>query len=291
MPTDIFKTIRRIQIETANLAKDILAGLYRSAFKGRGIEFEEVREYQPGDEIRSIDWAVTSRMNHPYVKVFREERELTVMLLVDISASSRFGTGHKLKRELIAEISAILAFSATKNNDNVGLILFSNVVEVYLPPRNNLRHVLRVIRELLMYEPKNTGTDIAGALDFLGRVQAKSCVCFLVSDFIAPAYENAAALIARKHDLIGIGITDPNEIDLPPLALVRTQDLESHVGEVVDMSDRSLRKDFKQQAEERIKTQRHLFERLGAAFIDIRTDQPYLAALRKFFKLRSKHPR
>ncbi len=289
--TDIFSLIRRIHIQTTRLAKDFLSGMYRSAFKGRGMEFEEVREYQEGDDIRSIDWPVTSRMNHPYVKLFREERELTIMLLVDVSASSRFGTGNKTKRDLIAEMSATLAFSAIRNNDNVGLILFSSEVEKYLPPRKSMRHVLRIIRDLLLFEPAHTGTNISTALDFLGRIQAKSGVCFLMSDFIAPSYEHEAALIALKHDLIGVCITDPAEIELPQLPLVHMTDLESGIDTVVDMSHPALKESFKAAAEERIAQQKHFLQGIGAGFIDIRTDQAYLPALQKFFKLRSRHPR
>ena len=288
---EILSLIQRIQIQTTRLAKDYLSGMYRSAFKGRGMEFEEVREYQEGDDIRNIDWPVTSRMNHPYVKLFREERELTVMLLVDISASSRFGTGNNLKKDIITELSAILAFSAIKNNDNVGLILFSCEVEKYIPPRKSTRHVLRIIRELLLCEPKHAGTDISKALEFLGRIQVKSGVCFLISDFMSPPYDHQAALIALKHDLIGISISDPAEIELPQLPLVHMTDLETGVDAVIDMSHTAFKESFRNNAEERIAQQKQLLHSIGAGFIDIRTDQAFLPELQKFFKLRSRHPR
>lgn len=287
MSPEIVSLIRRIEIYTTRLAQDILAGMYRSAFKGRGMEFEEVREYQQGDDIRSVDWAVTARMNHPYVKVFREERELTVMLLVDMSASSRFGSKSKLKRDLITEIGALLAFSAIKNNDKVGLILFTDEVEKYLPPRTTSRHVLHVIRELLVFEPKHQKTNISAALAFLGNIQTKSCVCFLISDFIGPDFQHDAELIAIKHDLIGIGISDPNEIDLPHLRLLTLQDLESDVSAIIDTSNKTTRKSFRTSQEQRLEQTKHLFQKIGADFIDIRTDKPYLHILQNFLKMRS----
>lgn len=283
--------VRRIEIHTSQLAKDILAGTYRSAFKGWGMEFEEVREYQPGDDIRTIDWPVTARMDHPFIKIFREERELTLMLLIDISASSRFGSKNKTKRDLICEIAALLAFSAIKNNDKVGMILFTDRVEKYFPPRKTSRHVLRLIRELLVYEPKHTRTNIAAALAFLGKVASKSGVCFLISDFISPDFHHEAQLIALKHDLIGIGVTDPNEINLPPLGIAALQDLESSTSLLADTSIKSLQKRFQAFSEERIDLVQDLLRKMGAGFIDIRTQEPYLSKIKNFFKFRSRHPK
>lgn len=291
MTPEILKTIRRIQIQTTRLAKDILAGLYRSAFKGRGMEFEEVREFQSGDDIRTIDWPVTSRMNHPYVKLFREERELTVMLLVDVSSSTHFGTRGNLKSTLIAEIGAVLAFSAIRNNDKVGLILFSNQVEKYIPPRSSLRHVLRVIRELLLFKPQFPKTDINEALEFLGHTQAKPCVCFLISDFICPDFSQSAALITPRHDLIGICVTDPREFELPEISLTRLKDLESGLEKKIDTFDKEVQKTLKAKAQQRLLDQKNRMNKLGADFVDIRTDQSYVIPLRRFFKLRSLHPK
>lgn len=291
MTAQLFKLIRKIQIETNRLAQDVLMGSYRSAFKGQGLEFHEVREYQPGDEVRNIDWHVTSRMNHPYIKIFREERELSVILVVDISASSRFGTQGIEKSSLIAEIGATIAFSVIKNNDKVGLLLFSDHVEKYLPPRKSLRHVLRVIRELLIYQPKGRGTDVSSALSFLGKVEAKGSICFLISDFICPDFSRDAALIAKKHDLIGIGIRDPGEINLPSANLVQFQDLESGEQALVDTSDPKVLAQFQKQAQNRRTAAKHLFNAVGGGFIDIQTNKPFLFELKKFFKLRSKHPR
>lgn len=283
---DIFKTIRRIQIITTQLANDILAGAYRSAFKGRGIEFEEVREYQPGDEVRSIDWNVTARMNHPYVKNFREERDITVLLVVDVSASSRFGGQHGLKKETIAEIGAVLAFSAIKNNDKVGLLLFSDIVEKYVPPRKGTRHVLRLIRELLAYKPKQQGTDLKGALSFLGKVHRRSAICFLISDFFCDGYSHEIAPIAKRHDLISICVNDAYEYSFPQIGLVNIQDLETGNTSVIDTSFQELQDHFKKASEERLARHKSLMEQIGADFIKITTDQPYLGELRKFFRLR-----
>ena len=289
-PNEVFKKIRRIQIQTTHLANDLLAGAYRSAFKGKGMEFEEVREYQPGDDIRTIDWNVTARMQHPYVKNFREERDITVMLVVDISSSSRFGS-HKLKSELTAEIGAVIAFSAIKNNDRIGLILFSDVVEKYIPPRKGTRHVMRLIRELLLNEPSHRKTNIAVALDFLGSVVAKSGVCFLISDFISPSYAHEVALIAKKHDLITIGITDPYELAFPKVGLISLQDLETGETQIIDSSDETTQETFKKNAAERLRTHQRLMNKIGAGFIDLRTNQPYMPAIKKFFKIRGKQRR
>jgi uncharacterized protein (DUF58 family) len=291
LSSDLFKKIRRIQFQTTQLAQDILAGAYRSAFKGRGMEFEEVREYQSGDEVRAIDWNVTARMGRPYIKNFREEREITVMLLVDVSSSSRFGSISETKRTITAEVGALIAFSAIKNNDKIGMILFSDSVEKYIPPKKGTRHVLHLIRELLAFEPKSRGTDIGKALSFLGNVQRRSGVCFLLSDFISPDYSHELALIAKRHDLISIGITDPHEIVLPAIDLVSLIDLESGEMVTADTSNTQLQQDFKSLAEQRLKQQEKLMKKVGAGFIDVRTDQPYIRPIRKFFKIRSKKRR
>ncbi|MGA8164128.1 MAG: DUF58 domain-containing protein [Waddliaceae bacterium] len=286
IPRKVFEKIRHIQIRTAQFAEDIFAGAWHSAFKGQGMEFEEVREYQSGDDIRTIDWNVTARMSHPYIKVFREERELTVMLVVDVSASSRFGSHRQLKRDLIAEIGAVLAFSAIKNHDKVGLILFSQKVEKYIPPKKGIRHVLRVIRELLVFEPKHAGTDLADALSFLGGIQRKSCICFLISDFLCPEHAHECSLIANKHDLVSIAVSDPYELEFPNMEIVNVKDLETGEFSVVDSSDQRVHAQFQKKAQERLGKVEQLMKRIGAGFIFIRTDRPYLDPLRKFFKMK-----
>lgn len=288
---EIIKKIRRIQIQTTHLAQDLLAGAYRSAFKGKGMEFEEVREYQPGDETRDIDWKVTARMRHPYVKTFREEREITVMLVVDISSSARFGSQGKPKSELITELSALIAFSAIKNNDKIGLILFSDRIEKYIPPKKGARHVLFVIRELLLHQPEGHGTDITAALDFLGNIQHRSCVCFLISDFVCADFSKAASLAATKYDLIAIAMTDPHELEFPSLGLIELQDLETENTALIDSHNRQVREHFKKQTNERLARTKHLMNRVGGGFISLRTDQSYIPPLRKFFKTRAKERR
>ena len=230
----------------------------------------------------------TARMNHPYVKNFREERELTVILIVDISASCRFGSTNRLKKEIIAEISALFAFSAIKNNDKVGLILFSDTVEKYLPPKKGVKHVLRVIRELLFFESKGKGSNIKEALSFFGKIQHRSAVCFLLSDFICPDYSWEASLLAKRHDLISIAVTDPCEIKFPALNLVNLSDLETGEIRTIDTSSPEVQTQFQEMATQRLTFHRDLMTRIGAGFIDIRTNQSYLPPLRKFFKMREK---
>ncbi len=284
----LYKKIRHIEIQTTQLANDILAGAYRSAFKGRGMEFEEVREYQPGDDIRTIDWNVTARMNRPFVKSYREERDLTVMLLVDVSASTRFGST-SFKSDLIAEISAVLAFSAIKNNDKIGMILFSNEIEKYIPPAKGTRHVLRLIREVLAFQPKSKGTDLAKALSFLGHVQRRSVVCFLLTDFICPAnYAHELNLTAKRHDLIAIALTDVHEFTFPRFGLINLTDLETGQSRLVNSSSAHFQEQFINHSKFRESQYRSLLIKIGAGFIEIRTGQPYMPALQKFFKLRAR---
>lgn len=283
--SNLFQRIQHIQIISAHLAKNVFAGAYRSAFKGKGMEFEEVREYQEGDDIRSIDWNVTARMNHPFVKNFREERDQTVMLLVDISASTHFGGHHGLKNTLIAELASVLAFSAIKNNDRIGLLLFSDIVEKYLPPQKGTRHVLRIIRELLAFHPIQKGSDLKTALAFLGNVLTKSSICFLISDFLFPLSTKEMAITAAKHDLIGMMVTDPHETHFPDLGLVRIQDLEKKTTTLVDTSNVTLRTAVHQ------KEIQSIFNKIGADFINIKTDEPYVISLRKFFRIREERRR
>lgn len=288
----LYKKIHRIEIETTQLANDILAGAYRSAFKGRGMEFEEVREYQPGDDVRSIDWNVTARMNRPYVKSFREERDLTVMLLVDVSASTRFGSTSTFKSDLIAEISAVIAFSAIKNNDKIGIILFSSEVEKYIPPAKGTRHVLRLIREVLAFKPKSPGTNLEAALTFLGHVQRRSAVCFLLTDFICPHnYAHELTLTTKRHDLIALALVDRHEITFPRFGLINLTDLETGQTVLVNSSSPLFQEQFINQAKIRENFYRSLLIKNGAGLVEINTDKPYLPALRKFFKIRARKRR
>lgn len=288
IPSKIFQKIRKLQYETSNLADDMMAGAWRSAFRGQGMEFDEVREYQSGDDVRLIDWHVTARMDRPYLKVFEEERELTVLLAVDVSASSRFSSQNQLKRDIIAEIGAVLAFSAIKNNDKIGLILFSEDIEKYIPPKSGTRHVLRIIRELLAFEPKRPGTDLKQALTFINKVRRKSAICFLISDFICKEAEHELSLVASRHDLIAISVTDPYENEFPDSDLVAFTDLETGLSRLIDTSAENARTHFKAKALERINHMEETMDRLGGGFIDIRTDKPYIPSLQKFFKIRQK---
>lgn len=285
---ETLRQIRRVHIKMEHLATEILAGMYRSAFKGKGMEFEEVREYQPGDDVRDIDWNVTARMNHPYVKNFREERELTVILLVDISSSLRFGTKDRLKSEILAEIAAVLAFSGIKNQDKIGLILFSDVIEEYLPPAKGVRHVLRIIRDLLVFEPKSRKTDIAQALAFLGKVQKHAAVIFLLSDYISKDFALEAGIIAKKHDLIGIRITDAKERIFPDIGLIHIQDLESGQDSYIDTSEPEFTLHMQKKEAKRQEALRKTFAELNASLIEVDTKTPYVSALRKFFKMRER---
>lgn len=284
----LFSDIRRIQIKTLREVQDLFAGAYHSAFKGQGLIFEEVREYFPGDEIRHIDWNVTARMQEPFVKSFKEERELTVMLIVDISASSLFSSDSRLRSELIAEIAAVLAFSATKNQDKVGLILFSSKIELYLPAKKTVRSVLRVIRELLYFKPKHKGTDLQKALSFLGKVQHKHAVCFLISDFLKPNSGRDIDIISQKHDLIAIKVSDPCEKSFPNLGLVQLKDLESGQESLVDTSHPLFQKQFIERAKEQERIFKQATRRSGCSVIEISTQKSYIEPLRHFFRTRSK---
>jgi len=292
IPKEILKQIRRIQITTSRMVRDVFSGQYQSVFKGRGIEFDEVRQYEVGDEIRSIDWNVTARMGHPYVKKFMEERELTVMLLLDLSGSIYFGTSGRLKRQLAAEICAVLALSAIRNNDRVGMIIFTDRIEKFIPPKKGLGHVLLIIREALYFMPQGKRTDIALALEYLNRVLHRTSVVFLVSDFYAPKFENALAVANKRHDLIGITITDPKEIELPNnIGIVQFEDAETGSLFFWDTSDISLNNAFKENSQRIIQERKRLFSRLGVDYIDIRSDRPYEKSLFAFFRMRERRLR
>lgn len=285
---ETLQSIRRIHIKMEHLANDLLAGLYRSAFKGKGMEFEEVRPYQSGDEIRSIDWNVTARMQAPYVKHFREERELSIFLVVDISSSLRFGTKNVLKSALIAEIAAVLAFSGIKNQDKIGLILFSEEVEHYLPPKKGIRHVLRLIRDLMIVKPKKRGTSVAKSLSFLAKVQKKPCVVFLLSDFFCPDFSKEVSLVAKKHDLIAVHVSDPIENAIPNIGLVQIQDLENEVVRLIDTSDHTFISESEKKREAKKIEVKKIIEKVNGSWIEVQTDQSYLLALRKFLLKRKR---
>lgn len=291
IPKEILKNIRRIQITTSRMVTDVFAGQYQSVFKGKGIEFEEVREYLPGDEIRSIDWNVTARMNHPYVKKFVEERELTVMLLLDMSASSFFGTVHKFKMQIAAEICSILAFSAIRNNDKVGFMAFTNKVEKFVPPRKGIQHVLRVVREALYFKPHSRGTDINAVLDYLNRVTRRKTVTFIISDFYSSEFKNKLSAANKRHDIVAVTITDPKELALPDIGIVQLQDPENSREFLVDTSNAKLRAQYADNARSKFKEREKLLRSVGIDSIDIRTDIPYSQSLIKFFRARERRAR
>ena len=286
IPSEILKKVRRIQIVTTALVNDVFAGQYHAAFKGRGIEFEEVREYQPGDDVRTIDWNVTARTGRPFVKNYREERELTVVLLVDVSASQDFGTRVQLKSELVAELGATLAFSAIQNNDKVGLILFTDRIERFVPARKGTRHVLRVVRELLYHQPTGRRTDIETALEYLDRVLNRRAVVFLISDFQAPDFSRAVRIVSHRHDLIPVLVRDERESRLPRVRYVELFDPESGEQLLVDTSSRAFRERFSTTVATGRETLLAGFRKLGIDVIDVATGEAFVEPLRRFFHRR-----
>jgi len=286
IPVEILKKIRRIQITTAKKATDIFAGEYKSVFKGRGLEFEEVREYMPGDEIRSIDWNVTARMGKPFIKKMVEERELTIMLLLDASRSNCFGTVNSLKRDLAAEVCAVLAAAATKNNDRVGLIVFTDEVECYVAPRKGTKHVFKVIREALSFEPKGTGTNIPSCLQFLNRVTNKSTVTFLISDFYAEKIKKPLSIASKRHDIIAVHISDPRDVVMPDVGVVKLDDSETGRSYLVDTSDSAVRAQYNEDALRNMEARKKLFYSVNIDRVLVNTAEPYEKALIKFFSTR-----
>lgn len=286
IPKELLKKIRRIQIRTSHMANDVLAGQYHSTFKGRGMEFEEVRQYEIGDDVRTIDWNVSARYGEPFVKVFREERELTVMLLVDVSPSQQFGTSEQLKRELVAEVCATLAFSAITNNDKVGLIVFADDVEKFVPAKKGTRHVLRVIRELLYHQAQGRGTDLARAIDYLNKVTTRRAVVFLVSDFQACGYEHALRVARRRHDMIPVAVGDRWEADLPDVGMIELADAETGETVLVDTSSRRLRADYAAEAARTTDERDRMFRRLDVEAIKVTTGESFVEPLMKFFRAR-----
>ena len=283
---DLLKKVRKIEIKTRKLSSNIFGGEYHSAFKGRGMTFSEVRNYQFGDDVRTIDWNVTARYNEPFVKIFEEERELTLMLMVDVSNSALFGTNNALKKNIITEISATLAFSALQNNDKVGLILFSDQVELYIPPSKGKIHVLRIIRELIEFKPLSKKTDIKVALEFLTRILKKKSITFILSDFISSDYEKSLKIISKKHDLTGIKVYDKFEEAIPNLGLVQMFDQETEEIKMIDTSSKSLRDNYKREMSLNFKKFNDLFTKNGAGTISCRTDESYIKKLLNYFKNR-----
>ena len=285
---DILKQVRQIEIRTRGLVNQVFSGEYHSVFKGRGMVFSEVREYQFGDDIRNIDWNVTARFGHPFIKVFEEERELTIMLLVDLSGSLNFGSAEKTKQQIAAEISAIFAFSALKNNDKVGLILFTDRIEKFVPPRKGKSHVLRIIRELLSFEPSGKSTNIKGALEYLNNTIKKRSIVFLLTDFIDEGYEKILRICGKKHDLIGVVLNDEREENFPNLGLVKINDSETGKELWIDSSEKRFNKFLKKYKEETANKRRMLFATSRLDSINIRTNIPYIKPLTEFFKMRAK---
>jgi uncharacterized protein (DUF58 family) len=288
IPREILKKVRRLEISTRGLVNEVFSGEYHSVFKGRGMNFSEVREYQYGDDIRSIDWNVTARVGAPYVKLHEEERELTVMLVVDVSASGDFGTHERMKGEIAVEICALLAFSAIKNNDKVGLIVFSDRIEKFVPPRKGRRHVLRVLRELLFFEPEGRGTDIGMALEYLTRVTRRRAVAFLVSDFLSSDYRRELAVAGRRHDVIAIHVTDRREVELPPVGFVEFEDAESGENVLINTSGADFRDALAQRGEVARASLTKMFRSTKVDSIEIRTDRDYVDPLMRFFRQRAR---
>lgn len=285
---DILKKIQQIQIHTRRLVDEAFVGEYHSVFKGRGMEFEEVREYQPGDEIRTIDWNVTARMGRPFVKRYVEERELTVMLLVDVSASGNFGSVRHLKNEIATEICALLAFSAIKNNDKVGMIMFTDKIEKFLPPKKGPKYVFRVIRELLCSKPSGRGTDISVALEYLKKISSRRAISFVVTDFLADNYEHALRIANKKHDIICVTVVDPREQELPDVGMVELKDAESGETLLLDTSNPLARKEFGALANKVQQERSRLFRSMGIDEIVINTGKHYVEPIIRFFRIREK---
>ena len=286
IPADVLKKIKRIQIRSSRLATNVFAGQYKSVFKGKGLEFYEVRDYLVGDDIRSIDWNITARTGIPHIKKYVEERELTIMLLLDASRSGWFGSTHNLKKEVAAEVSAVLAASAAKNNDRVGLIIFTDKIEKFIPPRKGHHHILRIIREALYYTPQTNGTDIKLSLEYLNKVTTRSCIAFLISDFYAQDLKKPLMLANKRHDIIAVRITDPRDFELPDAGVLTLNDAESGKRYLVDSSKSSVRKTYKEKADRRTKELNALLGSTGIDTIDISTSSPYVEPIIQFFKRR-----
>jgi len=288
IPKELAKKIRYLEIYTSKAVNDILAGEYGSVFKGRGMEFDEVREYAPGDDIRTIDWNVTARTGHPYVKRFVEERELTIMFLVDLSASGTFGSIERTKNETAAELCALLSFAAVKNNDKVGLIVFTDTIEMFIPPRKGGAHVLRLIRELLYFKPRQVKTDIVAALDYLGRVTHKRCVTFLISDFESEGFDRPLRVLGKRHDLVAVSIADPREMQMVDVGLIELEDAETGERVLIDTGSEAVRKEYAQLGRVRSESLHNLFRSVNIDHVEIMTGRDYVKDLVKFFRGRER---
>ncbi len=291
IPKEIFQKVKNIEIRTRNVVTELFSGEYHSIFKGQGIEFSEVRAYQPGDSIRQIDWNVSARMGHPYIKKFEETRELTVMLVIDVSGSGAFGTIDKVKRELAVELAAVLAFSAIRNNDKVGLLLFTNKIEKFIPPKKGKKAVLRIIREMLYYKPENRGTDINNALTYYYQMTKRKSIVFIISDFLNLGYEKTLKIIAQKHDVIGIRITDPKEEEIPPIGLVNFVDAETGKEIIINTNDRRIREKIRELRENEREEISEKFQKMKVDLIEVSTGQDYTKNLIKLFRMRERRIR
>lgn len=288
IPKHVLKKVRQIEIRTRHLVNDVFSGEYHSVFKGRGMEFAEVREYEPGDDIRTIDWNVTARMGRPYIKRFTEERELTVILVVDVSASSNFGTFEQMKGEIVAELCAVLAFAAIKNNDRVGLLIFTDQIEKFIPPKKGRTHILRVIRELLYTQPEQPGTDITQALEYLNKVFTRRSIVFMVSDFLTSNYMTPLRIANKRHDMVAITITDPREIRLPPVGLIELEDVETGEEVLIDTNDKAWLQAYQKMNIQRREERDRQFRLMGVDAVHISTDRPYIDPLIQFFRMRER---
>lgn len=283
---ELLKKVRKIEIKTKRLSNHIFGGEYHSTFKGRGMTFSEVRQYQYGDDVRAIDWNVTARYNEPFVKIFEEERELTLMLMVDVSGSELFGTDKQFKKNILTEISATLAFSALQNNDKVGVVLFSDEIELYIPPKKGKSHVLRIIRELIEFHPKSTKTDIANAMKFVSGVMKKKAIVFILSDFMADQYNRTLKILSRKHDVTGIRIYDQHEEQIPNIGLVPMQDQETGRYQLINTSSKKVRRSYAKYFQDRIHYFQEAFSKSGSGAISCRMDESYVKKLLAYFKRR-----
>ncbi|MFD2517250.1 DUF58 domain-containing protein [Salinimicrobium flavum] len=284
---ELLKKVRKIEIKTRRLSDHIFGGEYHSTFKGRGMTFSEVRQYQFGDDVRNIDWNVTARYSEPFVKVFEEERELTMMLVVDVSGSGLFGTRNSFKKDIITEIAATLAFSATQNNDKIGLILFTDIIELYIPPKKGRSHVLRIIRELLEFHPKSQKTDISNALSYLSRVMKKKAIVFVLSDFIAEDYQRTLKITSGRHDVTGIRVFDAKEEEIPDLGVIHLLDEETGRRILTDTSSKSVRNNYAKYNRDKVEYFRESFRKSGAGVISTRVDESYVKKLLGYFKMRA----
>jgi len=284
---ELLKKVRKIEIKTRRLSDHIFSGEYHTSFKGRGMTFSEVRQYQYGDDIRAIDWNVTARYNEPYIKVFEEERELTMLLMVDISGSESFGTKNQFKKDIVIEIAATMAFSATQNNDKIGLILFSDEIELYIPPKKGRSHVLRIIRELIEFRPKSNKTNVDKALKFLSGTQKKKAIVFVISDFIDEGYEQSLKIASKKHDITGIRVYDIREEKIPNLGMVSMLDAETGQTQLIDTGSKSVRLNYEKYYQDKVKYFKETFSKSGSGVVNTRVDESYVTKLLGYFKSRT----